>query len=191
MEERALRNIFGQFASGVTVVTCGNDDGEAHGATVTAFTAVSLEPRLCQVTLTRKSKACGYLDDAPFAVNILAADQLDTAMHFAGKPQTPGPVWTSRWLVPALSGNAATLICSPWASYDGGDHVIIVGEIVDAQVDTSVEPLLFYRSTFHQLGDPSGSTAYCGSLDDPHSRWFDASARFTPSCVPVPVAAPA
>ncbi|OUC78995.1 flavin reductase family protein [Gordonia lacunae] len=191
MDQRAMRNIFGQFASGVTVITCANADGEAHGATVTAFTAISLEPRLCQVTLTRKSKACGYLDDAPFAVNILASDQLDTAMHFAGKPQSPGPEWSSQWLVPALSGNAATLICSPWASYDGGDHIIYIGEIVDAVVDSSAEPLLFYRSTFHELGDRSGSAAYCGSLDDPHSRWFDASARFTPSCVPVPVAASA
>ena len=71
MDQRTMRNIFGQFATGVTVITCANNDGAAHGATVTAFTPISIEPRLCQVTLTRKSKACGYLDDAPFAVNIL------------------------------------------------------------------------------------------------------------------------
>ena len=61
MEKRSLKNVFGQFASGVTVITCTNADGAPHGATVTAFTAMSLEPRLCQVTMTRKSKACGYL----------------------------------------------------------------------------------------------------------------------------------
>lgn len=70
MDARKLRGIFGQFASGVTVITCRNGDGAPHGATVTAFTAISLEPALCQVTLTRKSKACQYLSDAPFAVNI-------------------------------------------------------------------------------------------------------------------------
>ncbi|ETA08589.1 MULTISPECIES: flavin reductase family protein [Gordonia] len=185
MDQRTMRNIFGQFATGVTVITCANDQGTPHGATVTAFTPISIEPRLCQVTLTRKSKACGYLDDAPFAVNILKSDQLDTAMHFAGKPQEHGPEWSSEWLVPALAGNAATLICNPWASYDGGDHVIYVGEIVGAHVDTEAEPLLFYRSKFHDLGETSGAAAYCGSLDDPHSRWFDATARFTPSCVPL------
>ena len=70
MDQRTMRNIFGQFATGVTVITCANDEGTPHGATVTAFTPISIEPRLCQVTLTRKSKACGYLDDAPFAVNL-------------------------------------------------------------------------------------------------------------------------
>lgn len=178
-DQRTLRNIFGQFASGVTVITCANSDGEPHGATVTAFTAVSLEPRLCQVTLTRKSKACSYLSDAPFAVNILATDQLDTAMHFAGRPRTD-PVWDTTGIAPALFGNAATLECAPWAQYDGGDHVIYLGEIVDASVDTTKEPLLFYRSTFHDLGAPSGSTAWNGCLDDPHSGWFDATASFTP-----------
>ncbi|MEO9330490.1 flavin reductase family protein [Gordonia aurantiaca] len=188
MDSRPLRNIFGQFASGVTVITCASDDGTPHGATVTAFTPISLEPRLCQVTLTRTSKACSYLRDAPFAVNILADDQIDIAMHFAGKPQTPGPVWNHEWDVPTLAGTATTIICKPWASHDGGDHVIYLGEIIDAYVDPSAQPLLFYRSKFHQLGDISGAAAYCGSLDDPHTGWFDATARFTPACVPLSAA---
>ena len=49
-----LEDVFGKYASGVTVVTCLNADGEPHGATVTAFTAVSHTPYLCQVTLTKK-----------------------------------------------------------------------------------------------------------------------------------------
>ena len=51
---RELRNAFGRFATGVTVVTCRNHEGTPHGATVNAFTAVSLEPALCQVTVTRE-----------------------------------------------------------------------------------------------------------------------------------------
>jgi flavin reductase (DIM6/NTAB) family NADH-FMN oxidoreductase RutF len=66
VEQRELRSVFGNFASGVTVITCRNADGDPHGATVTAFTWVSMEPRLCQVTVTRKSKACKYLSAAPF-----------------------------------------------------------------------------------------------------------------------------
>ena len=73
------------------MVTCTNDDGDPHGATVNAFTAVSLEPALCQVTLTRNSRACGYLENAPFAVNVLGQDQVDTAWHFAGRPADPPP----------------------------------------------------------------------------------------------------
>ncbi|MDJ0396242.1 flavin reductase family protein [Rhodococcus sp. G-MC3] len=179
MEPRELRNIFGQFASGVTVITCTNADGTPHGATVTAFTAISIEPRLCQVTLTRKSKACSYLSGEAFAVNILAADQLDTAMHFAGRPQSPEPVWDDGPTAPVLCGTAATLSCKPWAEYDGGDHIIFIGEIVDATA-SGKDPLLFYRSTFHDLGSPTASAAWNGSMDDPHSGWFNAATSFTP-----------
>lgn len=179
MEKRALQNVFGQFASGVTVITCTNAEGEPHGATVTAFTAVSLEPRLCQVTLTRKSKACGFLKDAPFAVNILSSDQLDIAMHFAGRPTVPGPVWRDGPTAPVLHGSAATLSCVPWRSYDGGDHIIFIGEIVDAEA-SGRPPLLYYRSTFHDLGAPTCDSRWSLSADDPHAGWFDAATTFTP-----------
>lgn len=179
MDSRRLRNIFGQFASGVTVITCTKEDGTPHGATVTAFTAVSLEPRLCQVTLTRTSKACAFLSGAPFAVNILAADQSDVALHFAGRPQDPEPVWAQGPTAPVLAGSAATLSCVPWREYDGGDHVIFIGEIVDAQC-RDIDPLLFYRSTFHDLGAPTSNAAWNGSMDDPHRGWFDATTKFMP-----------
>ena len=150
MEQNQLRGIFGQFASGVTVITCTNADGQPHGATVTAFTAISLEPRLCQITMTRKSKACGYLGNAPFAVNILASDQVDTAMHFAGRPQRTEPRWIDGSTAPLLDGAAATISCVPWREYDGGDHIIFIGEIVDAQSSrqgsASVLPKHFSRS---------------------------------------------
>ncbi|ABG99123.1 phenol 2-monoxygenase, reductase component (plasmid) [Rhodococcus jostii RHA1] len=189
MDARKLRDIFGQFASGVTVITCRNTDGTPHGATVTAFTAVSLEPALCQVTLTRKSKACQYLSDAPFAVNILGAEQTDTAMHFAGRPQVPGPVWADGPTTPLLCGSAATLSCTPWAEYDGGDHLIFIGEIVDVTVTESA-PLLFYRSKFHHIGAEPSAAAWNGSMDDPHSGWFDATTSFTPLHAKAPLSIP-
>jgi flavin reductase (DIM6/NTAB) family NADH-FMN oxidoreductase RutF len=179
MEKRSLKHVFGQFASGVTVITCATAEGESHGATVTAFTAVSMDPRLCQVTLTRRSKACEYLDGAPFAVNILAADQYDIAMHFAGRPSEPGPVWAHGPTAPILDGASATLSCAPWRSYDGGDHIIFLGEVVDAH-STDKPPLLYYRSTFHDLGEPSVNSLWTLSADDPHSGWFDATTTFAP-----------
>ena len=179
MDARKLRDIFGQFATGVTVITCRNAEGLSHGATVTAFTAVSLDPPLCQVTLTRKSKACAYLSDAPFAVNILAADQTDIALHFAGRPQSPEPVWADGPTAPILCGSAATVSCIPWAHYDGGDHVIFIGEVVDA-VSNEKDPLVFYRSKFHDVGPTTAASAWNGSMDDPHSGWFTPTTSFTP-----------
>jgi hypothetical protein len=78
-----------------------------------------------------------------------------------------------------LHGAAATLSCEPWRSYDGGDHVIFIGEIVDAH-NTEKRPLLYYRNTFHDLGEPSVKSLWTLSADDPHSGWFDATTTFVP-----------
>lgn len=169
-----LRKGFGRFATGVTVVTCVNDEGEPHGATVNAFTAVSLEPALCQVTLTRRSKACGYLRGAPFAVNVLAADQLDLAWHFAGRPRGTAPEWAPGATAPVLVGNAATISCLPWRTYDGGDHLIVLGEVVELE-SKETEPLLFYAGQFRQLGSRPSGSHWAASLDCPDLGWFPAA----------------
>lgn len=177
LDQRELRNGFSRFATGVTVVTCRNGDGQPHGATVNAFTAVSLDPALCQVTLTRKSKACAYLDDAPFAVNVLAEDQLATAWHFAGRPQEPQPEWAETELAPALVGNAATITCRPWRTYDGGDHLIVLGEVDTIDV-RDTDPLLFFAGGFRELRPPE-KEHWSASVDCPEIGWFDAMSDFS------------
>ncbi|MBN6041269.1 flavin reductase family protein [Amycolatopsis sp. 195334CR] len=178
LDQREIRTGFGRFATGVTVVTCRNEAGEPHGATVNAFTAVSLEPALCQVTLTRRSKACRYLGDAPFAVNVLAAGQLGTALHFAGRPQDTPPEWAEGPTAPVLAGNAATISCLPWRTYDGGDHLIVIGEV--AHLETSgADPLLFYAGAFRELGPIQADPPWAASLDCPDSGWFG-SELFSP-----------
>jgi flavin reductase (DIM6/NTAB) family NADH-FMN oxidoreductase RutF len=174
-----LRSCFGRFATGVTVVTCTNSDGEPHGATVNAFTAVSLDPALCQVTLTRTARACRYLEGKPFAVNVLAGDQLDMAMHFAGRPMETEPVWADGPTAPVLVGVAATISCDPWCSYDGGDHLIVLGEVRHAAV-TDLAPLLFFGGQFHQLGQRSAGSPWLGSMDCPSSGWIQPETTFTP-----------
>lgn len=180
MDARLMRDVFGAFATGVTVVTCeAGDDSGPHGATVTAFTPISLDPPLCQVTLTRTSKACQYLSGRPFAVNILAESQVDVAWHFAGRPTFPAPQVVDGPTAPVLRETAATISCSPWAVYDGGDHVIFVGEIVDVELNDS-PPLLFHRSAFKGLGERVGASAWAACSDDPNTGWFDANTEFTP-----------
>ena len=134
MDARQLRDAFGQFATGVTVVTCTNDDGEPHGATVNAFTAVSLDPPLAQVTLGRNSKACEFLKDKSFAINVLAADQIDVAWHFAGRPSEQPPAWLEGPTSPVLEGTATTISCRAWRTYDGGDHLIVIGEVEAVEI---------------------------------------------------------
>ncbi|WP_370625755.1 flavin reductase family protein [Corynebacterium sp. TAE3-ERU16] len=172
--------MFGQFASGVTVVTVGHPNGTPHGATVTAFTSVSQSPRLCQVTLTKSSLAGQLLPGANFAVNILASDQTETALHFAGRPQDRPISWDKSNIAPSLTGCLATVWCRPWTHYDGGDHVLYLGEIVDAEVNTEADPILFFRSGFHTIGPESRESCWNFSADDPFGGWFGANAPLTP-----------
>jgi flavin reductase (DIM6/NTAB) family NADH-FMN oxidoreductase RutF len=179
VDTRGLRHAFGRFATGVTVVTTRTDDGVPHGATVNAFTAVSLDPPLAQVTLTRTSRAARYLEGAPFAINILSLEQINAALHFAGKVMDEEPDWTLDGNVPVLTGNAATLECRPWNIYDGGDHIIVVGEVI-AMEFTRREPLLFFGGKFRQIGRLVEGEPWDHSGDAPESGWFAGSRSFNP-----------
>lgn len=178
VDQRALRNTFGTFATGVTVVTCRNDEGVPHGATVNAFTAVSLDPPLAQVTLTRTARAAKYLQGAPFAINILAIDQLDVALHFAGRPMNGEPRWEPDGDVPVLCGNAGTLECTPWHVYDGGDHIIVIGEVVKMATSDKA-PLLFHRGKFRHVGDLVDGSPWDLSGDSHACGWYS-GAGFRP-----------
>lgn len=176
----ALQDVFSRYASGVTVVTCRNAHGEPHGATVTAFTAVSHDPYLCQVALTKKSKACSFLDGRPFAVNFLAHHQGPIAMHFAGRQIDPPPALVEGDLCPYLEEALATVVCRPWRTYDGGDHLIFIGEITQTRIG-GAEPLLYYGSAFQRISPIDASHAWDGCSDDPLTGWFDQDTSFIPA----------
>ncbi len=169
-----LRNCLGHFATGVTVVTC-TADGEPHGATVNSFTAVSLEPPLVMVALARASKAGRHLPGAPFTVNVLRRRQDDLARHFAGHPSAAPVEWAGAVDAPRLAGALAYLACAPWRSYDGGDHVLFLGEVIEFE-HFGGEPLVFYRGGFHPLGaafeEGLEALPWLGSLDSPDAGWL-------------------
>ncbi|MEU8551391.1 flavin reductase family protein, partial [Streptomyces roseoverticillatus] len=87
-DERLLRACLGHFATGVTVVTC-EVDGVPHGATVNAFTAVSLDPALVLVSLHRRSRAGRHLAGRPFTVNVLGEGS-PGRRYPPGRPVPPG-----------------------------------------------------------------------------------------------------
>jgi flavin reductase (DIM6/NTAB) family NADH-FMN oxidoreductase RutF len=171
-----FRRCLGHFATGVTVITC-DGDGAPHGATVNAFSAVSLDPPLVLVSLDRRSKICEFLDDAPFTVNVLTEPQDELALHFAGKPMQDAPDWERPHpeLAPQLTGSLATIRCAPWRSYDGGDHVLYLGEVRDFTL-TEGDPLVFYLGAFRHLGPAYETVPWMGSADCPGISWFSSSA---------------
>lgn len=133
IDPRALRDAFGAFLTGVTVVTTHDAEGVAIGFTANSFTSVSLEPPLLLVCLARTSRNFAALTQAPgFAVNILSQGQKDVSNTFARPVEdrfstvdwTAGPHGS-----PILSDVAAWFDCSMHQIVDGGDHVILLGRI--------------------------------------------------------------
>jgi len=151
LDRRALRSCLGQFATGVAVVTYDGDEGP-RGATINSFTSVSMDPPLVMVSFARHTTAARLLAGRPFTVNVLSSRQLDVALQFAGRPRQNLVVpWSPDAKVPRLRGTVAWLQCRPWATYDGGDHLMYVGEVVHHDSRRG-DPLLFHRGEFRMVG---------------------------------------
>lgn len=173
IDPRELRRCLGHFTTGVTVVTCADDDGTPHGATVNAFTAVSLQPPLVLVSLDRRSRLCALLERRPFTVNVLESAQKDLALHFAGRPnQDVQWAHDPDHVVPKLAGVLAHIACTPWRRYDGGDHVLYLGEVERFHIHAG-QPLLFHTGEFHHLGGSNHPLLWDDSADGPGGvSWF-------------------
>lgn len=146
---RDLRHAFGRFATGVTVITIDSPDGP-YGMTVNSFSSVSLEPALVLWSVDKGSARCLYFREASqFTVNILGVEQTATALGFARDPFAfEGIGWhMSERGLPVLDHCAATLECRREAIHPGGDHFIIVGQVLKACV-AEREPLLFHKGDF-------------------------------------------
>ena len=149
-----LRQAFGSFATGVTVVTTRDAGGNLVGLTANSFSAVSLDPALVLwcISLTTPSFAA-FRDCSHYAINVLSADQEEisnrfanpSADKFAGIDWAPG---TSG--VPLLDGCIANFECSNVNQYPGGDHVILVGQVEHYRVNMDA-PLLFFGSKYAAL----------------------------------------
>lgn len=129
IEAKDLRKCFGKFATGVTVITYNSPEGP-RGMTANSFTSVSLDPPLVLVCVDRKTKASQYMKGSSFAVNILRNEQRELSNHFAGKPNPELSIpWAEGECAPYLEGSLAVIECAPWQEYDGGDHILFLGEV--------------------------------------------------------------
>ncbi|MDO5720029.1 MAG: flavin reductase family protein [Actinomycetaceae bacterium] len=148
---RKLRAAFGHFPSGVTVVSYSHQ-GRAYGVTVSSFTPISLEPPLILVSLMRSGRAADLLPHVPFAVNVLASDQFDVAFQFAGLSSSPIEVeWDMSSSAPRLTYAHAYFTCRPWRTYDGGDHVLVLGEVLDYRSTPDTHPLIVHRGAWQSM----------------------------------------
>lgn len=152
-----FRQAMAEFAASVTVVTV-TVDGQAHGMTATAFSSLSLEPPLVLVCVDKKAKTHSLLEEAgKFAINILSSDQEDVSNRFAGRlgpearhfndlPHRLGNYSGA----PLLDDANAWVDCRLANTYDGGDHTIFVGEVMEAGTKEG-RPLVYYKGAYHSL----------------------------------------
>jgi 4-hydroxyphenylacetate 3-hydroxylase, reductase component len=153
IDSRAFRNALGHYATGVTVVTTMSPQGPL-GMTVNSFASVSLEPPLILWSPARKSvRFAAFSDASHFAVHILCDTQRDLAVLFASSGLEPfDGLSYGRGLggVPLLQDCAACFECKKHAGYDGGDHLILVGEVL-RMTDVDKTPLVYHRGGYKDI----------------------------------------
>jgi len=169
-----FRKALGAFATGVTVVTTSGTAGEDIGLTANSFNSVSLDPPMILWSLARSSLSLPAFKAAEhFAVHILGEDQEDISGRFARRGEDKfagvalerGPSG-----IPMMTSYAARFVCRTAYQYEGGDHIIFVGEVV-AFDQHARAPLLFHGGQYGQLTRPEngaagGETLHGGYLGD-------------------------
>lgn len=159
-ERWRLRDLMARFATGVTVVAARHGPLLA-GMTANAIASISVDPPLMMASVARRAETHGaIIGSHAFAISVLAADQRALAECFA-QPTTAvkltgfcdAPWHEAESGSPILEGALAYFDCRLVNRYDGGDHTIFLGEIVAAGYREDAEPLLWYASGFHHLGE--------------------------------------
>lgn len=157
IDATTFREALKDFPAGVTVVTSADAEDEPVGATVSAFASLSLDPPLIVVCLKRESSTVAAVRDrGAFAVHILGTDQAALALRFAsdGSPKFAGLEYAANESgVPLLGDCPVRLECELSNELPGGDHVILVGLVVNASKQDAFEPLVYANRRFLALGN--------------------------------------
>jgi flavin reductase (DIM6/NTAB) family NADH-FMN oxidoreductase RutF len=166
----SLKEAMRGFPQGVTVVTT-NVKGRLWGVTVSSFTTLSLKPPLILVSLMKNVPSSRAIASASgFTVNFLADDQRLVSDRFAGRMPLEDRFEglhhqsTSKGY-PLIEGATGYLYCKRWRNYDGGDHVLILGKVVEAKRLNQKPPLVHFRQQYTTVvppvvGSPAGETLW-------------------------------
>ena len=151
-----LRRALGRFVTGVTIVTCRDEHGEPIGLTANSFNALSLDPPLVLWSLRQASSTIeAFTNASHFAVNVLAADQVDLSRRFArpSSAKFDAGEWTNgQGGAPLLSGCVAVFECRRHSHHAAGDHLLFIGEVerIGGSADT---PLVYHAGHYRTLSE--------------------------------------
>ncbi len=150
-----FRAAMGMFPTGVTVVSTGKGN-DVHAMTANAITSVSLSPPLLLFCVSKKAVMASKMQkNQSFTISILDETQTTLSNYFAKQavgnkvPEFRFCDWANGSRLEACT---AALSCSLYALYDGGDHWISLGQVLDVfQSEVKAAPLLFYQGQYHQV----------------------------------------
>ncbi|MEM7240808.1 MAG: flavin reductase [Pseudomonadota bacterium] len=152
IDPREFRNALSAFATGVTIVTAYDTErDEPVGMTASSFNSVSIEPPLILWSVTKAAQSAPVFQNAKdFSVHVLSFDQTEVSNRFARRGedkfgQTAHHIDARG--VPILDGVASRFDCKQWAVYEGGDHWIIVGEVIGFE-RASKDGLVFSEGSY-------------------------------------------
>lgn len=150
-----FRSALSQFATGVTVITTLDDQGEPHSMTANSFTSVCLDPPVILVCVAHGTNTYGFLKRmGRFGVNILRENQQEQGAYFAKKPEDrTGDVQysysASEEGIPILDDSMVFMCCQVIGSHDYGDHTVFLGEVKEVRRNESGVPLMFFQSRWY------------------------------------------
>jgi flavin reductase (DIM6/NTAB) family NADH-FMN oxidoreductase RutF len=149
-----FREALGAYATGVTVVTAIGANGPS-GATANAVASLSLDPPMMLACLDRDSRTLTSVRaQGRFGVNALAAGQEELALRFSAKDPEPAKWESAEWSeseeLPRLAGALLWVACELRDLIDGGDHLILTGNVLAVE-SREGQPLLFHRGAYRDL----------------------------------------
>lgn len=155
IEDKDLRKAFGQFPTGVAIVTTRTNEGEDLGMTMSSFSSLSMTPPLVLFSIGRhaNSLAKWQATDA-YAINILRDDQHALSDRFA---RALSDKWAGVTFdrghagVPILRETAACFVCKPHAQHESGDHLLFIAEIIHVAVNHEATPLIFCQGRYGEI----------------------------------------
>ena len=160
-DTRFLRNTFGRFASGVTVLTCAAD-AQVHGMTANSFVSVSLEPARALISVDRRARMHGLMAQTDhFGLSVLSEHQAHISAHFAGKPDAGfTPRFDYAGDVALIAGALAWMACAREQAIDIGDHTLFIGRLLDCGFAHEGLPLLYFGGRYAALAAAKSATAH-------------------------------
>lgn len=147
-----LKKVYGHFATGISIITGRQSNDEPFGLTVSSFQALSLDPPLVLYSVQKGAASLDFLAARrTFGVSVLAHGQDWVARQFAERrpDRFANVAWTpGSHGSPLIDSALAAFECELWSTYEGGDHVIVIGRVLDIATTLEGSPLVYFRGGF-------------------------------------------